>query len=190
MFTNIRKKSLDEYGASLERFLKETDNKLNIILNYFPSLPLFVMGSAYTLNKFKSITQHKMHITQLIRADGEVIIADQMEAALRPYTHNWGHVQLQHLHHTLNNAAESRMAAGIDKVVKVAHQRKAKLLVLDKDYTFPVVKAEKPVSGSIKDAPFTDAVAEVIERVLLTGGEVAFADKAVMENYKHIALIY
>lgn len=191
MFTNIRKKSGDECGSSLDILLKKTDNNLSIILNYFPSLPLFVMSSAYTLSRYKTITQNKAYITQLIEADGREVMMNKIKTALQPYMHNWNYIQTKHLRHTLANATDnSRLAAGIDDVVKVAHQRRAKLLVLGKDYTCPVVKAEKAANGSLSNAPFTDAVDEVIERVLSTGGEVVFADSEVLENYQHIALVY
>ncbi|TKK71755.1 hypothetical protein FC093_01660 [Ilyomonas limi] len=191
MFTNIRKKSRSEYGSSLETFLKETDNNLSIILNYFPSLPLFIMSSTYTLSRYKTITQNKTHITQLIEADGKEIVIDKIKTALQPYTHNWGYIQTKHLRHTLDNATDSsRIATGIENVVKAAHQRRAKLLVLEKDYTCPVVKAGKTADGLLGNVPFTDAVDEVIERVLSTGGEVTFADSEVLEKYQHIAMIY
>jgi len=191
MFTNIRKKSGDEYGSSLENFLKETDDNLSIILNCFPSLPLFVISNAYTLGRYKTITKNKAYFTQLIEADGKEVMMNKIKTALQPYMRNWNYIQAKHLRHTLVNATDnSRLATGIDDVVKVAHQRRAKLLVLEKDYTCPVVKAEKAANGSLNNAPFTDAVDEVIERVLSTGGEVVFADGEVLKNYQHIALIY
>src|SRR3954454_4781285 len=48
MLTNTRKKSQSDNISSLENFIKETDNNLGIILNYFPLLPLFVVGNART----------------------------------------------------------------------------------------------------------------------------------------------
>ena len=122
MFTSIRKKSKGDYAASLENFLKEIDNNLSIILNYFPSLPLFVMGSAYRLSKYKTVTQNKPHITQLIEVNSEEIAKDKINAALQPYLCNWKNVQLEHLQCTLNNAMESnRIVTGIDQVAKTAN---------------------------------------------------------------------
>src|SRR3954469_6509256 len=53
MLTNTRKKSQSDNISSSENFLTEIDSNLNIILNYFPLLPLFVVGDANILNRYK-----------------------------------------------------------------------------------------------------------------------------------------
>src|SRR3954452_16318960 len=59
MLTNTRKKSQSDNISSLENFLTETDSNLGIILNYFPLLPLFVVGNACTLNTYKINTKNE-----------------------------------------------------------------------------------------------------------------------------------
>jgi len=184
MLTNTRKKSQSDDIPCLENFLKEIDNNLNIILNYFPLLPLFVVGETGILNKYKMVTRNETHITQLIEATSNELPADDVKTALQPYIINWGSVTMKHLHRRLDNAIESgKIAIGMNQVAKAAYQRHAKLLVVEKDYTFPVVKRDQ-------NTVLADAVDEVIERVLSSGGEVEFANKKVLEDYQHIALVY
>jgi hypothetical protein len=184
MLTNTRKKSQFDNISSLENFLRETDNNLGIILNYFPLLPLFVAGDPNILNRYKIITRHETHITQLLEANSDELTIEEVKTALHPHIINWEYIRMKHLHRRLENAKESgKIAVGIDNVTKTVHQRRAKLLVVEKGYTSPVVKAEQ-------DRFLIDTVDEVIERVLSTGGEVAFADKNVLEGYQHIASIY
>ncbi len=190
MFTNACKKSHHKYISPLENLLIETDNNLNIMLNYFPSLPVFVLGNAYTLNRFKTITKNKTHITQLVETCNDDVTTGELKEALHPYIFNWDFTRMKYLNHTLANAMEGgKIAVGISNVRKAANRR-TRLLVLEKDYTLPAVKAGKKTNATLDDAPFTDAVDEVIEKVLSGGGEVAFADKSVLKDYQHIALIY
>ena len=190
MLSNNNRMSQND-AASSENFLRATDNNLNIILNYFPSLPLFVMGDADILNKYSGITKNKTHITQLIKFGSNDMSVNEVKTALQPYITNWEYVQAKHLHQRMGNALEcNRAAIGINNVIKIANQRRAKLLVLEKDYKFPVVKAESKEPPLFDNAPFADAVNEIIERVLSTGGDVMYADKEVLRNYKQIALIY
>jgi len=191
MLTNTRKKSQSDNISSVEHFLTEIDSNLNIILNYFPLLPLFVIGDAQTLNSYKIITKNESHIIQLIETGSDEVTVEDVKDALQPYIINWEYIQMKNLHRRLDNATESgRIAAGITNVTKAANQRHAKLLVVEKDYTFPVIKVKQPTAFSANDAFFTDGVDEVIERVLSNGGEVAFADENILEDYQHIALIY
>jgi hypothetical protein len=184
MLTNTRKKSQSDNISSLENFLGEIDKNLGIILNYFPLLPLFVVGDACTLNKYKMITKNETYITQLVETSKDEMTADEVKTALHPYIINWEYIRMKHLHRRLDNALESgRIAIGLDNVTKAANQRHAKLLIVEKGYTIPILKAEQ-------NTLLTDAVDEVIERVLSNGGEVAFADKNVLESYQHIALVY
>jgi hypothetical protein len=184
MLTNTCKKSQSDNISSLENFIKETDNNLGIILNYFPLLPLFVVGNARTLNTYKINTKNETHITQLVETSKDEVTVEEVKTELQPYIVNWEYIRMKHLHRRLENAMESdRIAIGLDNVTKAANQRHAKLLIVEKDYTIPVVKAEQ-------DTLMTDAVDEVIERVLSNGGEVAFADKIVLDGYQHIALVY
>jgi len=191
MLTNTSKKSQSDNIPSLENFLTDIDSNLGIILNYFPLLPLFVVGEASILNKYKILTKNETHITQLIETGSDEVTVEEVKTALQPYIINWEYIRMKHLHHRLHNALEGgKVAVGINNVTKTANQRHAKLLVVEKDYTVPVIKVEQSKTLSANHALFTDAVDEVIERVLSSGGEVAFAGKNVLEGYQHIALIY
>src|SRR4051812_8725302 len=173
MLTNTRKKSQSDNISSLENFLTETDSNLGIILNYFPLLPLFVVGEAGILNRYKIVTKNETHITQLIETPNDEVTVTEVKTELQPYIINWEYIQMKHLHHRLDNATESgKIAVGINDVAKTANQRHAKLLVVEKDYTFPIVKLEQATALSANNALFADAVDEVIERVLSSGGEV------------------
>jgi ribosomal protein L30E len=177
--------------ASIIDFLNKTDNNLNIVLGYFSSLPLIVAGNYFILDKYKIITKNETHITQLLETASDEINIDEIRTALDKYIQNWDHIKMQDLHRRLDNAMDSnKIAVGIENVIKAVTHKRPKLLVLEKDFTYPVVKAEENRKLSQSSLFFTDTVDEVIEIVLMNEGEVTFANKEVLEDYQHIALIY
>lgn len=119
-----------------------------------------------------------------------------LRETLLPHINEWKKVQQNRLLQQLDEAAgEKRLACGMKAVWREAMNLKGRLLVVEKDFMYAaehgasvevIYKAEAPYNtfSCIKDA-----VDDVIEKVLANGGDVAFADKDVLKNYQHIALI-
>lgn len=179
----------------MEKFLRHADHTLEHILASYP-LPLFVLGSKRVLGHFNQLTKHKAAVVEYIYGNYEEMPLPLLRTTLLPYITEWKKVQQKNLLLQLDEAAgEKRLAFGMKAVWREAMNNKGRLLVVEKDFMYAaehgasedvIYKAEEPFNSfsSIKDA-----VDDVIEKVLASGGDVAFADKDVLKNYQHIALI-
>ncbi|MEP7129480.1 MAG: hypothetical protein ABI729_11455, partial [Chitinophagales bacterium] len=88
-----------------------------------------------------------------------------------------------------------KLAEGIRDVWKEASNHNGRLLVVEKDYTFAAYQGSNgAVIGNAADLSVNagnikDAVDGIIEMVLANGGEIEFAEKDSLKEYRHIALI-
>lgn len=177
----------------LEKFLRHTDNTLTLLLKS-ASLPVLIMGDKKVAGQFKKITHNSSCIIQYIHGNYEDTPQAELKERIYPYVKDWKsikqHELLQHL-----DAARSagKLAAGIKDVWKEAGNKRGRLLVVEKNYMY---QAQDIANGRIGPAEpgvnsffIKDAVDDVIEKVLASGGDVEFVDFGILGNYEHIALI-
>ena len=180
----------------LEKFLRHVDSGLGIILKAY-SLPLFVMGSDRTLGHFKKVTHHKRYVTDYIHGNYEDAGEMAIRYAIAPHVADWKKVIQNDLLLKLDAAMGARkLAIGIQDVWKNACRGKGRLLVVEKNYMVAarhgnhdelIEENELAVTGN--SLFLKDAVDDVIEIVLASGGDVVFVDVCLLEDYNHIALI-
>jgi hypothetical protein len=179
----------------LDKFLRRIDDSLDIILNAY-HLPLFVLGSEKVLGHFKNMTKHAGSVIEYIHGNYDDITPAQLGDVLAPYTAQWKKVREKDLLHQLDEAAgRKKLASGMREVWKTAMSNKGRLLVVEKDYMFAAQRIGKNAAVYLPDTPYhqfsniRDAVDEVIEKVLETGGDVEFVDRDVLKDHYHIALV-
>lgn len=175
-------------------FLTQVDRRLAIILQSF-SCPLFVIGTAEILNQYKAITKNISRISEFIICDPDDLSEAKTGVIMRPYITNWKKVKDKYLLQKLYEASFNRkLAVGVSDVLHVAEQKRGELLIVERNYTYPVVHAYDKKMDLIKNIPtgtmFTDLVDEIIEAVLENGGDVEFVDEGVLNKFMHIALIH
>lgn len=180
----------------LEKFLRHIDNSLNHIVKAY-SLPLFVMGTDRTVGHFKKITHHLKHITGYIHGSFEDASELAIREAIAPHVADWKYVIQNDLLLRLNAARSAhKLAVGIKDVWKSASRGKGWLLVVEKNYI--VAAQHRSPEGNAEENGFAihgnplfikDAVDDVIEKVLASGGDVEFVDEGLLDKYHHIALI-
>jgi Bacterial archaeo-eukaryotic release factor family 3 len=179
----------------LNKFLLHIDNGLTLLRKSY-KLPLFVMGAARTVGHFKKITHNGDHVIDYIHGNFENKTVPELKALMEPYVADWKKViqtdLLQQIEEALNHR---KLAVGMDEVWKSASQKRARLLVVEKNFIFPadksstpgiIYKREESVTGAFY---IKDAVDDVIEKVLANGGDVEFVDEGVLEGYSKIVLI-
>lgn len=179
--------------VQLEKFLKHADNALRLILKS-TLLPVLVMGDKKVAGHFKKITHNSNSIIQYIHGNYEDSPETELKEKVAPYVEDWKSVKQHELLQHLDAARSAgKLAVGITDVWKEAGNRKGRLLVVEKNYMY---QAKDITNGQIGTADrgensffIKDAVDDVIEKVLASGGDVEFVDLGLLDNYAHIALI-
>jgi hypothetical protein len=178
----------------LNKFLLHTDAGLSILLKAYP-LPLFVLGDNGILGRFRQVSHNLQSVADYI--DHDLIHASeaQLRDALGPYIADWNKVRQKDLLNKLERSAGSgRLASGITEVWRQSMQKKGMLLVVEKNFTVQAVKKDYGTPSldafNVNDASIMkDAVDDIIEKVLESGGDVEFVEDGLLQNYNRIALI-
>lgn len=179
----------------LDKFLRHTDNGLSLLLQAY-KLPLFVMGTAKTIGHFKTITHNAKSVIEYIHGNFEEKTAAELHSKMEPYIADWKKVMQTDLLKKIDDAmGHKKLAVGIDEVWKAAAEKKAKLLVVEKNFIYPAQHSSDPAviykrEEKSKNVFFIkDAVDDVIEKVIASGGDVEFVDEGLLQDYQKIALI-
>jgi Bacterial archaeo-eukaryotic release factor family 3 len=179
----------------MEKFLRHIDQSLDILLNAYP-LPLFVMGAERISGHFKNITQHNAAVIDYVYGNYEETTIPQLKEKLAPYIADWKSVMEKDLLNHLEEAAgKKKLAIGIKEVWKEAMHNKGRLLVVEKNYMYAAQHgATEDIIYELADlhssfSYIKDAVDDIIEKVLQSGGDVEFVDDGVLKEYNKIALI-
>lgn len=178
-----------------EKFLHHTDDGLTFLLHAYP-FPVFVMGAKKILGHFKSLTKNAKSIVGYIPGIYEEITEAGLEKILKPYLDNWKKIKMEDLRHQMEKAADSgKLVNGIEDVWKQASQHKGRLLIVEKNFICPAQQGGRedviymPAEPYNKFSYIKDAVDDVIEKVLETGGDVEFVDDGTLGDHQHISLI-
>ena len=88
-----------------------------------------------------------------------------------------------------------KLATGMKDVWYEATHKKGRLLIVEKNYMYAAEHTDRNDVINEAIAPYNkfsyikDAVDDVIEKVLQSGGDVEFVDEGMLADYDHIALI-
>ena len=180
----------------LDNFLHHMDEELSIALKQYP-LPVFVMGAERVLGHFKKMTRHKKNITQFIHGNYLEATEPEIRKLMESYISDWQRLRQQHTMFKLEDAmSNDKLVNGIKEVWAVATQKNCQLLVVEKDFIYPARHGAHPDSiyredENFHNTPFyiKDAVDDIMEMVLESGGDVEFVDNGALKDYGHIAMI-
>jgi hypothetical protein len=180
----------------MHKFLKYADDGIDPILNAY-HLPLFVLAPGRVAGHFDKITRHKKIILEYIHGNYDDADVNELTTVLQPFICNWKQVKQKELLQQLEEAAgNKRLATGIKEVWADAVNKKGQLLVVERNYMYPAEKTTEekiePLKPDAAYKPFScihDAVDDIIEKVLDSGGDVEFTDEGQLSQYRKIALI-
>lgn len=178
-----------------EHFLKHAANTLDILLNAY-YLPVFVIGQTRAIDYFQRTTGHAASIVDFLCTLQDPAGNDAISEMLKPYISDWEKVRYTILKKQLGEAAENqKLTTGIKAVWQEASAHKGKLLIVEKNFIYPV----EQTTGSIQMSPaarsysssslVTNLVDDIIEKILEAGGDVEFVEDGYLEDYDRIALI-
>ncbi len=187
--------SSSEKERLLKKFLRHSDEGLTFLLQAYP-LPVFVVGAEKTLGYYKAITKNEKSIVAYVQGNHQETSDSDLHKILQPYLDNWRKVKLDDLRHQMEKAADSgKLAIGLQEVWKQASLHKGKLLILEKNFQCPAEQTDdssviRPLSGPYNRFSYIkDAVDDIIEKVLLEGGDVEFVEDGSLNDFQHITLI-
>ena len=179
----------------LNKFLHGIDDTLRIMLNAY-HLPLFVLGPEKVIGHFKNITKSGNTVVEYIYGNYDDSSIEQLKQVLAPHIEQWEKVREKDLLNRLEDAAgKKQLAIGMRDVWKAATGKKGRLLIVEKDYIFAAQNGGTKNVIYMAATPYNqfsnikDAVDDVIEKVLETGGDVEFVEKDLLRDYHHIVLI-
>lgn len=179
----------------IKKFLQQVDNSLDIILNAY-HLPLFVIGAEKIIGQFNKITKHSSSILEYIQGNYLLATTDELNELLKPYKDNWRKMLEKNILKKLDIAAgQKKLVCGMRDVWTEASLQKGQLLVVEKNYMYAAQNGSDKENIYPAIEPYNkfsyirDAVDDVIEKVLLSGGDVEFVEENLLQSYHHIALI-
>jgi hypothetical protein len=178
-----------------DKFLHEVDAALSGILKTY-QLPVFVMGTKMLEGHFDKVTKNGDKLVGFIHGNYEKADESEIREVMHPYLVNRRKVKQQDLLHQLDEAiGKEKLSFGITNVWKAATEKNNRLLVVEKDFMqraqhgAEVGVIYEEVAGENQQLHIQDAVDQIIEKVVINGGDVEFVDNGLLEKYNHIALI-
>ena len=179
----------------LDKFLHFTDNGLTAIIQEH-KFPLFVMGTEKTTGHFKSITHNANHVIDYITGNYESETTVELEKIMAPYISKWKKAIQNGLLKKIDEAmSRKKLAYGIQEVWKASTEKKGKILVVEKNFMYPAEHGSNPdviykYDEKLNSAFYIkDAVDDIIEKVLASGGDVEFVEEGLLNEYGRIVLI-
>ncbi|MEY4702856.1 MAG: hypothetical protein RIR96_753 [Bacteroidota bacterium] len=179
----------------LAKFLRQTDNGLAQLLHMYQG-PVFVMGTVKTIGHFKQLTKNASRIVDYIAGNFEEKTDHELQSIMRPYLINWKQVRQKSVLKMVEDAMDKRrLVHGVHEVWRSASQKQGRVLVVEKSYRYEAEHTDSltDIRGMEKEntTPFyiKDAVDDIIEKVLMSGGSIEFVDDGMLIGYNHIALV-
>lgn len=170
----------DRKEVLLDKFLNSIDKALTVILKTY-NLPVFLLGVDKVLGHYKRITANDNSIVATIHGNYQELTIPEIQALLQPYVEGWKKKITASILNEIEIAAGSqKLISGIHAVWKAAKDKNARLLIVEKNYVYP----SKANAIHVKDA-----VDDIIEEVIKSGGEVQFVEEGQLVNYGRIVLI-
>ncbi len=179
----------------LDKFLHIIDLQLKQVLLQY-NIPVFFMGTPKIIGHFKQVSHHKKYITEYIHGNYEENTEAELLELIEPHVIKWNKQKKDDLIKIIDDAMSNRtLAVGIKEVWRRSIEKKGKHLIIEKNYIYPARQsAKKEIIFDYDDIVHNDlyikdAVDDVIEKTLATGGIVEFVDEDMLKDYQKIVLI-
>ncbi len=178
---------------ALTIYSKKVDDFLRLHTNM--NKPLVVIGDPELIGYFRKETRYPKRIIAEVHGDYEAAtlpeIKKHVDSVYPEMLKNW---QIQLLKKNQHYIDAMQYAAGIKDVWKAVFLREGWMLIIEKDYTQSGWSYNSGLRFSIDEEKtdgqyHEDAINDLIEMVLTTGGEVCFVDSGMLNKFDKILLI-
>jgi hypothetical protein len=196
---NSQMRSFEHDKSTLEQvrirdFFRVADDFLADYL--VPGSLLVLMGAEKSLSLFEQATDHKKYIIAKIQGNYEHHSVADLQRMVYESIGNYKRKEWADAVTSFRErVGEGLGVTGIQDIWTVVQEGRGRTLLVEKDFKMPGFVehnnghflALRPTGGSHETMP--DAVDELIEKVLTTGGEVIFTDNDALADYNGMALI-
>jgi hypothetical protein len=183
------------FEVNFEKYLRGIDHALTEVIKEF-KLPVVICCVTATAGHLKTFTRNAQQIIGYVEGNFVHSNSTQLIAHIRPLLEKRAAHQEQEIIARLEEATNrNHCASGIHDVWLSAQSKRGRLLVVEKDYS--CAGRARPGFFSIVTDPrqlgspevTKDAVNDLMEMVLESGGDVSFVDNGALAGYGQIALI-
>lgn len=187
--------STDRKQIVVQKFLQHIDTDLGRVIHEH-KLPVFVMGAKKILGHFKKISKHQDAIAGYISGNYNKLSFTKLEEVLKSHLELWRHEKDQTAVKILDVAeGKNKLIKGIKPVWEAVMNNLGNKVFVESDFVFSAQRGAMPNLIEEIQQPYNkfsyirDAVDDIIEKVIVNGGDVDFTNPDVLKNYEHIALL-
>lgn len=183
-----REVQMEKYLHDLDKILSKQLGKKNI--------PLVLLGERKITDQFKAISKSTDKIIGKVDGNYDKASHHEILQRIEPSLEEKTTVMEKNAMALLDDAVSRRMSAsGIAEVWKAVMEKRGRLLLVEKDYNCPAKLGGNKftlIVNNVKENGIhiiPDAVDDIIEYVLLFGGDVIFVNNGTLPDHQRIALI-
>ncbi|MBN1633852.1 MAG: hypothetical protein JW917_06780 [Ignavibacteria bacterium] len=188
-----RNDRLTENVQRLKNYFKDIDSKLKAINTDVYEITL--MGAEKNLSIYKEVSSQTEQIILGINGNYEIESAAEISRIVWQQFKQARMEKREKILKQLDDAmGAKKLATGIDEVWKLSLQNRGRLLAVELNYHYPAKISEDKLHLIPTDViegkeVLDDAVDDIIEHVIISGGRVVFLDNSKLEKYGRIAMI-
>ncbi|MCQ6958758.1 hypothetical protein [Mucilaginibacter aquariorum] len=181
--------------TAIDNFLRHIDEELGNVINAH-HLPVLIAGPERITGQFKKLSKHGASVIGYVQGNYEAATVPVLTELIVPYIAAWKvRTQQQYLDRLEEAAGQHKLAKGIIEAWAAACNGNGQMLIVEKNYRFAAQHGPEPGVIAAATEPYDhfayirDAVDDLMEKVLVGGGDVAFTEDGSLESFGHIALI-
>ena len=179
----------------LDKYLREIDHVVSELISEI-DLPVIICGSKRSIGHFKKITKNTKHIEDYVEGNYNEASKEEIYKAIEVVIFEKGEKNQKELMNTLEDAmSDKKCVYGIKNVWRAAAENRGGKLIVEKDYICKALLGSDEYSIITDNIDversdiIQDAVDDVIERVVKSGGEISFVNNGKLGGYDKIALV-
>lgn len=176
------------------QFFRGVDQALGEALKKDP-LPVIVVGVDRNLAFFDELSANKTHIVGTLKGSHDSTTPPELAKLVWPLVQE--HCATQRaavLEKLCDSIGQNKYAVGFDEVWKIAREGRIENLLVEEDFYVPAMPDAlginpRPVEDSTIPGVHDDAIDQIIEQVLITGGLVTFYESDRLKDHSRLAAI-
>lgn len=187
--------SVNRKQVVVNKFLQHIDTDLGQVIQEY-QLPVFVMGTKKILGHFKKISKHPDAVAGFISGNYSKLSFSKLEDVLQSHLEFWRVEKDKTAVKSLDIAeSKNKLITGIKPVWEAVMNNLGNKVFVESNFKFSAQRGAMPNLIEELQQPYNefsyirDAVDDIIERVIINGGDVDFVEPDRLVNYEHIALI-